>query len=94
MLNSDGPVALELPDQWLWDIIDEFIYQFQSYCLWRLKEKTRAAQSGAAVEEDPGLSQTWSTYSVLNVLYSFVQKSRINEYLDAVKVGKSAEEIE
>ncbi|KAH7093979.1 translation initiation factor 3 complex subunit L, partial [Auriculariales sp. MPI-PUGE-AT-0066] len=52
------------------------------------------AQSGAAPDEDPGLSQTWSTYSVLNVLYSFVQKSRINEYLDAIRTGKTAEEIE
>ena len=37
--DSDGPVELQLPEQWLWDIIDEFIYQFQSFCLWRLKEK-------------------------------------------------------
>ena len=26
------PVPLELPNQWLWDIVDEFVYQFQSYC--------------------------------------------------------------
>lgn len=25
--DADGPVPLELPNQWLWDIIDEFIYQ-------------------------------------------------------------------
>ena len=25
--DADGPVPLELPDQWLWDIVDEFIYQ-------------------------------------------------------------------
>ena len=30
---------------------------------------------------------------MLNVLYSLVQKSRINEYLVAVKEGKSEEEI-
>jgi translation initiation factor 3 subunit L len=30
-------VQLELPDQWLWDIIDEFIYQFQSFCVWRAR---------------------------------------------------------
>ena len=27
VLDSDAPVPLELPTQWLWDIIDEFIYQ-------------------------------------------------------------------
>lgn len=29
LLSVDTPLALELPNQWLWDMIDEFIYQFQ-----------------------------------------------------------------
>jgi translation initiation factor 3 subunit L len=37
--------------------------------------------------------QVWSCYSVLNVLYSLVQKSQINEQLRAEKEGKSAEEV-
>jgi len=32
ILNSDEPVQIELPNPWLWDIIDEFIYQFQVRC--------------------------------------------------------------
>jgi translation initiation factor 3 subunit L len=39
--DSDGPVPLELPEQWLWDIIDEFIYQFQVFCSWRSKVKSK-----------------------------------------------------
>lgn len=27
ILGAETPVPLELPNQWLWDIIDEFIYQ-------------------------------------------------------------------
>ena len=42
--DSDGPVPLELPEQWLWDIIDEFIYQFQSFCVWRLKVKSKTEE--------------------------------------------------
>lgn len=42
--DSDGPVLLELPEQWLWDIIDEFIYQFQSFCVWRSKVKTKTEE--------------------------------------------------
>jgi translation initiation factor 3 subunit L len=42
LLDSDGPVALELPEQWLWDIIDEFIYQFQVFCTWRSKIKSKS----------------------------------------------------
>ena len=40
--DSDGPVPLELPEQWLWDIIDEFIYQFQVFCTWRSKVKSKS----------------------------------------------------
>ena len=39
--DSDGPVELELPEQWLWDIIDEFIYQYQVFCTWRSKVTTK-----------------------------------------------------
>ena len=31
ILDRDGPVPLALPNVWLWDMIDEFIYQFQSF---------------------------------------------------------------
>jgi translation initiation factor 3 subunit L len=27
ILSAEKPLELELPIQWLWDIIDEFIYQ-------------------------------------------------------------------
>lgn len=90
LLNSDGPVQLELPDQWLWDIIDEFIYQFQSFCVWRARPTQKNEEELMMLADG---SQVWSCYSVLNVLYSLIQKSRINEYLEAVQRGASAEEI-
>ncbi|KAG9094801.1 hypothetical protein FRC06_010475 [Ceratobasidium sp. 370] len=90
LLNSDGPVQLELPDQWLWDIIDEFIYQFQSFCVWRARPTQKNEEELLMLADG---SQVWSCYSVLNVLYSLIQKSRINEYLEATQRGASAEEI-
>lgn len=41
-----------------------------------------------------GGAQAWSSYSVLNVLYSLIQKSRVNEWLKARAEGESDEEIE
>lgn len=38
-------------------------------------------------------SKVWSCYSVLNVLYSLVQKSKINEQLAAERAGASPEEV-
>lgn len=40
--DRDTPLDLELPNQWLWDVVDEFIYQsqeFSQYCL-KLRGKT------------------------------------------------------
>ncbi|EJD07900.1 eukaryotic translation initiation factor 3 subunit 6 [Fomitiporia mediterranea MF3/22] len=90
LLNSDGPVSHELPDQWLWDILDEFIYQFQSFSVWRSKVKNKTEEELVLLADG---SQVWSCYSVLNVLYSLIQKSKINEYITATREGKSEEEI-
>jgi translation initiation factor 3 subunit L len=38
-------------------------------------------------------AQVWSAYSVLNVLYSLIQKSKINEFIVAKQQGKSEAEI-
>ncbi|VDC03799.1 unnamed protein product [Peniophora sp. CBMAI 1063] len=95
LLNSDGPVPLELPEQWLWDIVDEFIYQFQSFCVWRSKVKSKNDEELMILSDasqESGL-QVWSAYSVLNVLYSLIQKSRINDYIAAQQAGKSEDEI-
>ncbi|KAG0052632.1 hypothetical protein BGZ83_002348 [Gryganskiella cystojenkinii] len=84
ILNSEGPVSLELPNQWLWDIIDEFIYQFQSFCNYRNRIKNKSEEELAFLRDN---SQIWSCYSVLNVLYSLIQKSRITEQLLVSKNG-------
>ncbi|KAL7409419.1 eukaryotic translation initiation factor 3 subunit 6 [Mrakia frigida] len=90
LLNSDGPVSLELPAQWLWDVLDEFIYQFQSFGQWRGDTKGKSEEELGLLSEG---SQVWSCYSVLNVLYSLIQKSKINEQLIAERDGASPEEI-
>ncbi|CAG8962111.1 hypothetical protein HYFRA_00005154 [Hymenoscyphus fraxineus] len=85
ILNSDGPVDLEPPSYyWAWDVIDEFIYQFNSFCSYR----NRIARQGNNEEEIAILREapnTWGCYSVLNVLYSLIQRSQINEQLAAMK---------
>jgi translation initiation factor 3 subunit L len=40
-----------LPEQWLWDIVDEFIYQFQSFCVWRAKVKAKTEDELAMLAE-------------------------------------------
>ncbi|PUU81227.1 translation initiation factor 3 complex subunit L, partial [Tuber borchii] len=95
ILNSDGPVDLELPTYyWAWDVIDEFIYQFNSFCSHR---NTVARKDGSGNEEERKLlsdnPQTWGCYSVLNVLYSLIQRSQMNEQLAAIKKGQDPNEV-
>jgi hypothetical protein len=88
--DSEEPVPLDLPIQWLWDMLDEFVYQFQSFAQWRANASNKTEEELDMLTE---AQQVWSCYSVLNVLYSLVQKSEINAQLKAEKEGKSAEEV-
>ena len=90
ILNSEGPVDIEQPSYyWAWDVIDEFIYQFESFCRYRNRVARTAPQDEEAqiLRENPN---TWGCYSVLNVLYSLIQRSQINEQLNAQKKGEDA----
>lgn len=89
ILNSDGPVPIELPVQWLWDLVDEFVWQFASFTQWRSRPKGKTEDEIALLAENP---QVWSCYSVLNVLYSLIQKSKIQDQLRAQAKGETGTE--
>ena len=102
ILNSDGPVELDLPNQWAWDIVDEFVFQFQNYCSLRTRLARRVMGSAQqpdhhAVTEDVDIikdnTHMWSCYSVLNVLYSLINKSNMNNILAAMKAGENADAV-
>ncbi|KAH8653503.1 RNA polymerase I-associated factor PAF67 [Xylariales sp. PMI_506] len=86
ILNSEGPVDLEPPSYyWAWDVIDEFIYQFNSFSSYRLRlarQQRDNEEERQILKENPN---TWGCYSVLNVLYSLIQRSQIAEQLAAMK---------
>uniref|UniRef100_H0Y1E0 Eukaryotic translation initiation factor 3 subunit L n=1 Tax=Otolemur garnettii TaxID=30611 RepID=H0Y1E0_OTOGA len=79
ILNADGPAPLELPNRWLWDIIDEFIYQFQSFSQYRCKTAKNSEEEIDFLRSNPKI---WNVHSVLNVLHSLVDKSNINWQLE------------
>ena len=85
ILNSNGPVTEDLPVQWLWDLIDEFVWQFSSFAQWRSRPKGKTDEEIALLTENPSV---WSCYSVLNVLYSLIQKSKIQDQMRATKRGE------
>ena len=100
VLNSDGPVELDLPNQWAWDIVDEFVFQFQNYYSNRTRLVRRSQNTSnfdPNVLEDITMikenQHVWSCYSVLNVLYSLIQKSNIKQILAANKAGTDTQSI-
>ncbi|GAA5989282.1 hypothetical protein JCM10908_001239 [Rhodotorula pacifica] len=88
ILNSSGPVPLTLPIDWIYNIIDEFVYQYTSFALWRNKTQGKTDEEKAILAES---GQVWSCYSVLNVLYSLIQKSKILDQLAAAQKGEDVE---
>lgn len=89
ILSAERPLDLELPIQWLWDIIDEFIYQFQSFCQYRAKLVKKGQNAPPAVHEEINMLKqnhdVWNVHSVLNVLHALVSKSNINKQLEVLK---------
>lgn len=76
ILNEN--INMQLPNLWLWDMIDEFIYQFQSFCQVRAKLTARSDHELAILRTDTA----WNVYAVLNYLQALVDTSGIVAILD------------
>jgi len=90
ILSADSPVQLELPNQWLWEIIDEFIYQFQSFSQFRSKILKKSCDELDVLKRNP---KVWNVHSVLNVLHSLVDKSNINKQLEVYNQGGNPDSV-
>jgi len=90
ILSADSPVQLELPNQWLWEIIDEFIYQFQSFSQFRSKILKKSDDELEVLKRNP---KVWNVHSVLNVLHSLVDKSNINKQLEVYNQGGNPDSV-
>eukprot|EP01118_Nematostelium_gracile_P019298 TRINITY_DN8905_c0_g1_i1.p1 TRINITY_DN8905_c0_g1~~TRINITY_DN8905_c0_g1_i1.p1 ORF type:complete len:493 (+),score=96.24 TRINITY_DN8905_c0_g1_i1:95-1573(+) len=72
-LLGSNPPNVELPAQWLWDIIAEFIYQFQSFCQFKPKLKNKSKEEVQSLENNP---DAWSAVKVITFLEGFVSKMK------------------
>ncbi|KAL1468697.1 hypothetical protein MTO96_041306 [Rhipicephalus appendiculatus] len=90
ILSTDGPVALVLPNQWLWELIDEFIYQFQSFSQYRSNLSKKSPDEIELLNTNPKI---WNVHSVLNVLHSLVDKSNINLQLEVYTQGGDPDSV-
>lgn len=67
-------VNMQLPNIWLWDMVDEFLYQFQSFCQYRGKVQSMSPEE---IENLKKCDKVWNIVEVLNILQALVDKSGI-----------------
>jgi len=75
-----GNVNMQLPVAWLWDMVDEFLYQFQAFCQYRTKLSTKTPEEINLLKM---CDKVWNILDVMNVLQALVDKSCIVEELKA-----------
>jgi translation initiation factor 3 subunit L len=80
-----GNVNMQLPNLWLWEMVDEFIYQFQSFCQYRGKLSVKTKEELALLKD---CDQVWNVVGVLNYLQALVDKSEICGVLEAERNGQ------
>lgn len=78
MFIKDGMIDCDLPASWLWDMIDEFIYQFESWCQYRAKLKSKTPEEIEYLRENDSI---WNVQTVLSLLHYLVNKSNIIPWL-------------
>src|SRR4051812_45152491 len=67
--------AFELPLSWLWDILDEFIYQFQTFHLFRNKVSQLTQEEVEMLKENEHM---WSAQTVVQYLHALVRKAGLD----------------
>jgi len=66
--------TIELPGKWVWDMLDEFIYQFQNFCFFRSKIKSAQDTNYNKLLENESLPNLHDVKSILN---RFIKESEI-----------------
>merc|ERR1712096_141991 len=93
ILSSAGPdqVPLDLPNGWLYDMTDEFIYQLQQYCRYRAERRQAKRDSPDEREKimeiraHPGI---WEPITAIHFMESMVNFADIQHVLDEIREGK------
>lgn len=78
-----------MPDQWLWELVDEFVYQFQSFTQFR----SRPRKIQEEIDMLASNNEVWNVLLVLNVLHSFINKSNIKLQLEVTASGGDPDSV-
>lgn len=78
-LSAGEGLSVGLPAQWIWDVLDEFVYHYQTYCNFRNKAiKIQRDREVNEIKENPDV---FDTTKVLTYLHQVIKNSQIKAYL-------------
>jgi len=89
LIKHAEKVTLAIPNQWIWDIIDEFIWQWNDYAKYRAKLARMHQQAVHDDEVDRNVvfvssqRDIWSSVYVITTLNALVTKSGIVAHLES-----------
>ena len=86
-LDGSSTSSLALPLEWLNDMLDEFLYQFQDFLRYRGRIEGKEPAELEILEQNPNV---WRVQTVLGYLTSFVERSGITRELAAERAGGPA----
>ena len=70
---DDG--LFELPVNWLWDLVEEFVYHFESFHLFRSRQGKLSQEEAQSIADNPDV---WNANTVLRYLHAMVRKANID----------------
>lgn len=91
ILSASTPVTLELPDVWLWELVDEFVYQFQNFSQYRARLTDKKDEEMHALLNKH--NKVWNILCILNVLHSLVEMSNIKKQLEVAASGGDPDSV-
>ena len=77
----NGNLNLQLPNQWLWEMVDEFTYQMQSFCHFKCKVNSKSDSELEQLKHEQA-NGTWKVDSALRYLEALRHHSDIINVLD------------
>jgi translation initiation factor 3 subunit L len=86
-LEDGDELTVALPNQWIWDILDEFVYHYQTYCNFRNKSFNVEAKNAKSSTRESDLlhikanPSVFETPKVLCYLQQLISASKIEDYL-------------
>jgi translation initiation factor 3 subunit L len=78
MFLKFGMIDYDIPASWLWDMTDEYVYQFETWCQYRSKLNSKTVDETEYLREN---DQIWNVQTVLSYLHALVNKSNIIPWL-------------